>query len=544
MASGKIVFLVQEGYAPQPIDYRDVVSVYTNPDQVQRFLERPILQVVSRLQDATTHSIKRPARLLERLDLGDVAAENEIQALRSYFVATAQFNDAKRGNARLVVGRKGSGKTAIFYAVRDAFAGRRSHLVLDLKPEGHQFTKLREAVLSQLSLGMQEHTLTAFWYYILLAEIALKITDTEYSWAHRDSFRMTLFEKVVTAYRQHAVAETGDFSERLLLQVGRLADRYREGDLLHNPLVSSNALTELLFHGDIRALEDAVTPYLEQKEEVWVLVDNLDKGWPTRGAKHEDVLVLRTLLDATRKIQRQLTRRKLQIRCLVFLRNDIYEQVLDDTPDRGKDTGIIVDWDDPEVFKEIVRRRIETATELSGPFGSVWPAVFETYVGTQESFGYILDRTLMRPRDLLGFLHRCIEVAVNRGHDRVRQDDILKAENAYSEDILLSTIFELRDVYPDADRVYEFLGCPTHLSRDDVLTRAKQDQRLIDLLVWSGFLGVRENRQDEPRFSYQVRHNLAKVLAPINQGRGTFVVHPAFRKALECTSPNPKINVE
>jgi hypothetical protein len=119
----------------------------------------------------------------------------------------------------------------------------------------------------------------------------------------------------------------------------------------------------------------------------------------------------------------------------------------------------------------------------------------------------------MRPRDLLGFLHRCIEVAVNRGHDRVRQDDILKAENAYSEDILLSTIFELRDVYPDADRVYEFLGCPTHLSRDDVLTRAKQDQRLIDLLVWSGFLGVRENRQDEPRFSYQVRHNLASRLS-------------------------------
>jgi hypothetical protein len=267
-----------------------------------------------------------------------------------------------------------------------------------------------------------------------------------------------------------------------------------------------------------------------------LLIDNLDKGWPTRGAKTEDVLILRMLLEATRKLQHQLRRKDLGVRCLVFVRNDIYEHLLNETPDKGKDTAIIVDWDDAEVFREIVRRRIETTTELSGPFNSVWPAVFDTYVGTEESFGYILDRTLMRPRDLLNFLHRCIEVAVNRGHDRVKQEDILKAEAAYSEDILLSTMFELRDVKPDADPLYQFLGAPTHLSKADVFQRIGEAPGLVELLVWFGFLGVQEDWQSEPRFAYQVRYNLAKVLAPINQGRGRFVIHPAFRKALECVS--------
>ena len=61
------------------------------------------------------------AGLLEDLDLGDVAAENESRQLRSFFVPTGPFYQAKRGHARLVMGRKGSGKTAIFYALREAF---------------------------------------------------------------------------------------------------------------------------------------------------------------------------------------------------------------------------------------------------------------------------------------------------------------------------------------------------------------------------------------------------------------------------------------
>jgi hypothetical protein len=529
------VALLQEGEVRQPIDYREVVLSYTNPEQVARLLERPLRQVIARLQDSVVRTFKAPERFLEGLDLGDVAAENEIRGLRAYFVRTAQFGEARRGNARLVIGRKGSGKTAIFYAIRDSFANRRSHLVLDLKPEGHQFTRFREAVLSKLSPGLQEHTLTAFWNYILLIEIALKITDQEYSWAQRDPERRRRFETLRRLYGEQDIDETGDFSERLLHQVERLKERYSAGLREEEDRATASELTELLFHGDIRALDEAVASYLEEKDEVWLLIDNLDKGWPTRGSSSADILILRTLLEATRKLQRQLERRNVAFRCLVFLRNDIHEHLILETPDKGKDTAIILDWDDDEVFKEIVRRRIEAKMNLPGSFRDIWPTLFEGHVGAQDSFRYIIDRTLMRPRELLNFLHRCIEVSVNRGHERVLEEDITKAEEMYSEDILLATQFEVRDVYPEAgEPLYEFLGCRTELSREDVLERVKRDERVLDLLVWFGFLGVKEAWREEPEFSYQVRYNVAKLLAPVKQGRAVFVVHPAFRRALEC----------
>jgi hypothetical protein len=151
MAATKYVLMLQESEGKQPIDYRDVVQPYSDATKVSELLIPFIREVVETLQESRFVPTALPLKLLEKVDLGDLAAENEIKALGAYFVPTGQYNETKRGHARLVVGRKGAGKTAIFYGVRSAYKPSRAHLVLDLKPEGHQFTKLREAVLLQRS---------------------------------------------------------------------------------------------------------------------------------------------------------------------------------------------------------------------------------------------------------------------------------------------------------------------------------------------------------------------------------------------------------
>lgn len=533
MASGKQVLLLQEGDVPQPIDYRDVVRPYKNAGFVEALLEPLIRRVVDQLQDTSSRSIRPPSRLLERLDIGDVAAENEIRSLRSYFIPTAQFQDAKRGHARLVVGRKGSGKTAIFYSVRDAFARRNSHLVLDLKPEGYQFTTLRETVLSRLAPGVRQHTLVAFWNYVLLVEMAQKVLDHEFSYAQRDPIRRAAFERLQEVHSNLVPASSGDFSERLLRQVERLTERVGHLGVLPE---TAGAMTELMFKEDIPTLNRAVSDYLAEKEEVWVLVDNLDKGWPTRGATDEDIMLIRALLEATRRLQRQLAGREVDLRALVFLRNDIYDHLVRDTPDRGKDTAILLDWTDPQLFQQLVLRRITAGSDISGEFDDVWSTLFTPRIGVEHSFSFMLDRTLMRPRDLLNLLHRAIEVAVNRGHSRVSEDDIRHAVKVHSEDILVTMSFELRDIFPTlSDPLYVFIGCPVVLDEEDVLLRLMeagmaeaQARSALALLLWFGFLGVHEPRQEKPRYAYDVRYNTEKLLASVRLHDAKYVVHPRF----------------
>jgi hypothetical protein len=53
-----------------------------------------------------------PATLLQSISIGDPRAENEMTTRERYYLTTDQFERAIRGEVNLVVGRKGSGKTA------------------------------------------------------------------------------------------------------------------------------------------------------------------------------------------------------------------------------------------------------------------------------------------------------------------------------------------------------------------------------------------------------------------------------------------------
>jgi hypothetical protein len=536
LAQGKAVALLQEGHATQPIDYRDVVQPYSNPNNISGLLQPVLRRSIQALQEVG-RSGHAPKDLLQRVDLGDVAAENEIGGLREYFVVTGQATQAKQGHARLVVGRKGSGKTAVFYDVRNSIGRGHDRLVLDLKPEGHQFTKLRELVLDGMPSGLQEHTMVAFWNYILLAELARKALDQDARIASQDPVRFEPYERLREVYLQHDPGGDVDFSQRLLMQVERLS-RQLEGHSLEE---IGARLTEVIYRGDIKALSEAVCEYFRTKSQVWLLVDNLDKGWPVKGTSSIDILIVRSLLDATRKLQHQLEANDVEFDCLVFLRSDIYEHLREETPDKGKDTAIRLDWEDSEVFKEIVRLRLTTSTDLQGEFRDIWSQICTPLVDGQDSFSYILDRTLMRPRDMLQFLREAIHTAINRGNLLIEEDDLKQAERGYSEDLLLTTSFEIGDTHPGfADVLYAFDGAPVSMSKDDLIDRLAHlgsidvgtCEQVMELLIWFGFLGVRTPGSAKEKYSYDMQSNTRRLVYPLTNGEASLVIHPAFRTAL------------
>jgi hypothetical protein len=539
MAEGKVVVLLQEERIAQPIDYRDVVTSYSRPSQIPDLLALPVHLVVDRLQSSITGlGAHQPKRLLERIDLGDVAAENEVYGLQEYFVPTGQFLQARQGHARLVVGRKGTGKTAIFYDIQHSAPRGNSRLTLSLKPEGHQFQELRDVVSRRLTAGLQEHTMVAFWNYILLCELARRVLDQDKTFAQRDPRRLRAYERVERVYRGHDPGDEADFSQRLLLQVNRIAAQLEDRTVEE----AGDKLTEIIYAGDIRELNEAVSEYLSEKESVWLLIDNIDKGWPLRGSTPADILIVRALLEATRKLQQQLEDREVEIRSLVFLRTDIYDHLAFEMPDKGKETAIRLDWDDPEVFREILRRRVQASTPLQGDFSSVWPQICTSHVGAQDSFNYIVERTLMRPRDLLLFIYRAIEVAINRGHQKIQEEDLTHAEKRYSDDMLLANAYEIQDTKPEYWEVpYAFQGLNDTLSRDEVIASLygagivtdEEAEQVIELLLWYGFLGVKASGFPEPKYAYDVQYNMRRLVQPIEVGDGAYVIHPAFRAALD-----------
>src|SRR3546814_11005267 len=91
---------------------------------------------------------------IKKLNLGATSAENEMRDLERYYLETDQFLKSLRGEAHLVVGRKGSGKSAIFLQLRDAERDKNRHknIVLDLTPDSY---KDRKSVVSGTSVSLR-----------------------------------------------------------------------------------------------------------------------------------------------------------------------------------------------------------------------------------------------------------------------------------------------------------------------------------------------------------------------------------------------------
>ncbi|MEN3329390.1 MAG: hypothetical protein V7638_4197 [Acidobacteriota bacterium] len=278
----KELLILQYGDDPVPLDYQDLVRSFRFPSQIDEAVAAFSPAISARFQSGAPALISEPQTLLERLNLGASAAENELQELGYYFLETDEFHRTLRGEIKIVAGRKGSGKTALFSQIRDNLREDKANVVLDLKPEGFQLLKFKERVLDYLAEGTKEHTVTAFWEYLLLLEICQKLLVKDRSVHMRDQRLYAPYRKLADTYYQDDFISEGDFAERMLKLKDRIADDF--GSTFENgeqkQILESGQITQLLYQHDVARLRLDVIEYLRFKKSLWILFDNLDKGWP------------------------------------------------------------------------------------------------------------------------------------------------------------------------------------------------------------------------------------------------------------------------
>lgn len=516
------VVILQEGDDPVPIDYRDFVCSYKHPDEVDKYINPLGPKVVEALQSISAIPPAPPAGFMERLDLGSPAAENEVLNLQYYYMKTDEFNKVLQIGVRLAVGRKGSGKTALFFQVRDKLRQDKQVFVLDLKPEGHQLKRFKHLVLDLLSEAVKEHAAMAFWEYVLYLELCYKILDKDREVHVRNHELYEPYQQLAQLYRNDIFIEEADFSERMLKLINRISERFQEEfDNSKEQYLDAGQVTGFIYQHDVPGLRRQVTEYLKNKKQVVVLFDNLDKGWPTRGIEATDILLLRGLLDATRKIEREFQKQEIDIHTTVFLRDDVYELLVEQTPDRGKESYISLDWSDPDLLREFIRRRIVyNDLDTNTDFAQAWNQICVSHFEGEDSADFLIGRSLMRPRNFLNLVNHSKSIAVNLRHPKIQEEDIVKALDTYSADISEEIGFEIRDVFPQAeDILYYFIGAPARLSLSQVKQYMGQSDvpsdlfdKLVEVLLWFAFFGVVRHNQDPPEcYIYNVQYDIRKL---------------------------------
>ena len=528
--------IIQYDKSPAPLDYRDFIKNTKGQAETHRHIEDYCAQVLIRNQRASNREETLPLSLLGQVEIGNASAENETESLSDYFIETAEFRRAERTDQALIIGRKGSGKTAILNQLKRRADKNRDTVIVELRPATHDLSEMRYQILEVSNQGLFDHTVASFWQYILYMEILLQIRAKVISRMKNDYDLQLRVSEIEETFALSDNFVSADFTARLEEAISALIDGIKARDGVH-----IDELTNVMFEEKIPALRDAIIDLGDQYDDIYLLFDDLDKGWPPQQLEKHDIMLIRHLIESFRRIQRELRRKKISLRSKLFLRSDVYENLVEVTSDRNKDVVIKVDWTDQDQLTTLIRRRA-THKFATTEHDRVWQAFNPVLSDGRYAIEKLEKGALYRPRFLIDLCEMMLAIAINRGANFVDEDDVEKALEQFSHYLVSEWGLELRDVSGiPKDIFYYFIGKPeilTYSEISEIIDPIELDvttEKLIDLFLWYGFLGIA--RSDEDRvFIFDCGYDFRRLeVFKSEKDDAFYCVNHAFMKGLDLT---------
>lgn len=162
------------------------------------------------------------------------------------------------------------------------------------------------------------------------------------------------------------------------------------------------------------------------------------------------------------------------VKIIIALREDLLAEVIDFTRRAGfqeekyQDYYLRLTWS-KEGLSNLIEKRLSTLfrrqyTNANVVFSDIFPSAKKKQ---KVALTYILERTLLRPRDVIAFVNECLHVASER--QRVSWKALKAAEASYSKQRVNSLVEEWLSYYPSIAFTVDLLrDLPTRFQRSDI----------------------------------------------------------------------------
>lgn len=397
---------------------------------------------------------------LSGLTFGSLAAENDA-SLQDYFVRTETFERVADAEKWLLLGNRGTGKTAIFQSLANS-RRREGRKVIELRPDDYSYELARDTLVAEAEGSWQKSgAYNAAWKWVLLQLTVRECANPTAAYRRRPEGRLYSFMR--DRY-QDVHKNPIDWLISYLKRIeGFKIGKYEAG-------VQTKELQELFRLDELSPIVDDLKSVLKNSP-VDVYIDELDRGWDSsEDAQHFVSGLFRAAVGLNQEYP--------NLNIYLSLRQELYESIplLYDDTQKHRDVIEQIRWDERRLLAMMagrIRATVPEAEELSDE--QSWGCVFGEVLSYRNtrSFNYVVDRTLNRPRELIAFATAIREAAVERG-TAVDYPVIADAERKYSKDRFDDIVSEYRFQYPGLGDVLEqFRGSLYRFDRSDLVDRCE-----------------------------------------------------------------------
>lgn len=419
------------------------------------------------------------------LRVGDLEAETDKDLLSKCFVDNGDvelLEDVKRPES-IIVGRTGSGKSALILRINEV---AEKSVVLDPNDISIRFLEHSDVIQFFEELNVN---LDLFYRYLWRHVLTVELLKLRYSlknendsngvwsklfslvgrdvgkkeglayfrewgdkfWLETDQQLKEVTEKLSRELKSGFGAELNDV--KISLNGAKNISEERRSEIVNRAkrVVSSIQIKKMTDVLDL--LETKV--FDDKQKKFYILIDKLDEDWAETKTRYR---FIRALIEEIKTF-----RRICNIKIIISMRRDLLDMVFDSTRETGfqqekyESYMLPLSWSRDALahllelrINEVFRRQY---TREGIRFSDIFPITMKHENIT--ALDYMLERTLLRPRDAMQFVNECFVSAFNES--KVGWRAINAAESTYSEKRLKSLFEEWSDVYPRLEESMELL---------------------------------------------------------------------------------------
>ena len=477
--------------------------------------------------------LDRPFELAS-IDLGRNDAK--FDHLDRYFLDTGVVDRIYSRDRSIIIGRKGTGKTAIAYYINSQCSGDYSRFSNILS-----FKDIPVALLEQFK--DIEHKLSnrfvLLWRYIFLIEITkLLLKDNSVTSSEIEPLKTFIdlnFPTLKRSPREYLKATIESKFKVDFQVVG--AERTRK--------IEEGAVNLLSF---VESLEEMLLRLVPLANTFLVFADELDDIYENTADYYN---IVTAMFKAGMDLNARFNKAHKKVNIVMLLRSDIYENIQYSDKNKWSDMTEHLSWmprPNTNFFEIQLFRLINLRLGASLKYEvradeDYWQIVFShrPVVGQVRAFDYILTRTFFRPRDIIQFTKQALTTAVDEGTKTVTPTMIRKCEYDYSTWFRDELGDELRTRVPTIDAVFDALkrhrgatflaqDINSYLQRSGVVNSKWTTTEILRQLYNFSVIGMFETQTStSPVFKYK---NPRLEFRP----KTRLSIHYGLRPALEMVS--------
>lgn len=385
----------------------------------------------------------------------NIAASWQLEAKledNKYFYFYDEVQDILDNRKCFVIGRKGTGKTAICEYI--AKIKRFDTFAIKLSFKNFPFNELYDLKNKRYTRPNEYITL---WKYVIYSNICKLMVGNEAV----DGTIRTELGKLYPQRRSLA----RNISNWTSVQFG--ANILGNGGTIKVGRQITEDTTSWIDRTNI--LEDIIFQYATNSK-YYIIFDELDEDYrdfADESEKRSYVSLLTSLFKAVQDVKSNFSEEDINIMPIVFLRDDIYMIIKDSDKNKWSDLRIELEWTKEKIKKLLayrISKDIDCKTTMS--FERAWYCIFENQKVTYgdnhskkiDAFSYIERSTYLRPRDFIQYIQACCANAKEKGKNKITPDIIKFEDRAFSNYLKSEIEDEIFPLLPEIKTIFQILS--------------------------------------------------------------------------------------